>query len=398
MRILVHDYSGHPFQIELSRWLARQGHDTLHLYSAGIPTPQGGVLRRADDPPGFAVEPVGDRTPVAKYDLPRRLRQERGYGRALAARAARFAPEVVLSGNCSPQIQRHLQRYCRRRKLRFVYWLQDLYADAAIRFLGRRSRPLARLAAPLLRGFEAETLRRSAAVVAITEDFRPVLEARGVAPGRIEVIENWAPLAEVPPLARDNAWSAEQDLDGRFVLLYAGTLGLKHNPELLAELARAFRDDPEVRVVVVSQGPGRDHLEGVKSAEDLAGLKLLDWQPYARLPEVLASAEVLLAILEPEAGVFAVPSKVLTSLCTARPILAAIPPENLAARTILAAGGGLCVAPADSAGFVSAARRLRDDAALRARLAAAGRAYAERTFDIERIGPRFLALLEDGRA
>ncbi|MEX2628349.1 MAG: glycosyltransferase family 4 protein [Tistlia sp.] len=394
MRILVHDYSGHPFQLELSRWLAERGHQTLHLYSAGVPTPQGGVLHRAGDAPGFAVEPVGPATPLAKYDLPRRFRQEHAYGRALAERARRFAPEAVLSGNCSPQIQRPLQRYCRRRGARFLYWLQDLYAEAGVRVLARRSHRLAGLAAPLLRRFEAESLRRSDAVIAITADFRPLLEARGVRPERIAVIENWAPLRELAPVDRRNAWSGEQGLDERFVLLYAGTLGVKHNPEMLAALARAFRDDPAVRVVVVSEGLGRDHLEQAKAAEGLAGLELLDWQPYERLPEVLGSADLLLAILEPEAGVFAVPSKVLTSLCTARPILAAIPPENLAARLLLEAGGGLCVAPGNTAGFLAAARRLRRDAPLRAELAAAGRAYAERTFDIERIGPRFLALLE----
>lgn len=394
MRILVHDYSGHPFQLELSRWLARRGHETLHLYSAGIPTPQGGVAPRSDDAAGFAIEAVGPTTPVAKYDLPRRLRQERAYGRALAARAEEFAPDVVLSGNCSPQIQRPLQRYCRRRRLRFIYWLQDLYAEAGVRVLARRSRLLARLAAPLLRRFEAASLGRSDAVVAITPDFRPLLEARGIAPERIAVIENWAPLDEMPPRERRNAWSGEQGLDDRFVLLYAGTLGVKHDPELLAVLARAFRDDPAVCVVVVSQGLGRDHLERTKAAEDLPGLRLLDWQPYARLSEVLASADVLLAILEPEAGIFAVPSKVLTSLCAARPLLASIPPENLAARILRDTGAGLCVTPGDAAGFVAAARRLRGDPALRAAQAAAGRAYAARTFDIERIGPQFLALLE----
>lgn len=394
MRILVHDYSGHPFQLELSRWLARQGHETLHLYSAGISTPRGAVGRAEADAPCLAIESVGAaEQPVDKYDIPRRLRQERAYGRALARRAAAFAPDVVLSGNCSPHIQRILQQACRRQGARFVYWLQDLYADATQRFLARRSALLARLVAPALRAFEARALKRSDAVVAITEDFRAVLIERGVAADKITVIENWAPLAEVTPRDRHNAWSAAQGLDNNFVLLYAGTLGLKHNPDLLAGLARAFADDPATRVVVVSQGLGREFLEMAKQAEGLDNLLLLDWQPFEQLPEVLASADVLLAILEPEAGRFAVPSKVLTSLCTARPILAAIPPENLAARTLEAAGGGLCVAPGDGEGFVAAARRLREDEALRRDLGGAGRAYAERTFDIERIGQRFLSVL-----
>jgi hypothetical protein len=43
MRIAVCDYCGHPFQVQLSRQLARRGHDVLHLHSADFVTPKGAV-------------------------------------------------------------------------------------------------------------------------------------------------------------------------------------------------------------------------------------------------------------------------------------------------------------------------------------------------------------------
>ena len=52
-------------------------------------------------------------------------------------------------------------------------------------------------------------------------------------------------------------------------------------------------------------------------------------------------------------------------------------------------GGGLLVEPDDAGGLVEGARRLLADDELRARLGAAGRAYAERTFDIGTIADRF---------
>ncbi|RYJ01060.1 MAG: glycosyltransferase WbuB, partial [Actinomycetales bacterium] len=30
MKVVVHDFSGHPFQVQLSRELARRGHDVVH--------------------------------------------------------------------------------------------------------------------------------------------------------------------------------------------------------------------------------------------------------------------------------------------------------------------------------------------------------------------------------
>ena len=80
MRIVVHDYSGHPFQVQLSRELARRGHNVLHLHFAGFQTPKAALVRRSDDPPTFAVEAIDLDRPFAKYRLVRRLLQERQLG------------------------------------------------------------------------------------------------------------------------------------------------------------------------------------------------------------------------------------------------------------------------------------------------------------------------------
>ena len=48
---------------------------------------------------------------------------------------------------------------------------------------------------------------------------------------------------------------------------------------------------------------------------------------------------------------------------------------------------------ADGAGFVAAVERLLDDTELRRDMGRAGRAYAEREFDIERLGARFEAII-----
>ncbi|RDD61472.1 glycosyltransferase family 4 protein [Ferruginivarius sediminum] len=393
MRILVHDFPGYAFPFQLSRWLAAQGHEVLHLFSTSIEAPRGRTDARPDDPPTLTIEAVNLGAALSKYDLPRRLLQERGYGRLLARRLDAFAPDAVISGNCSPGVQRALLRAAHRAGARFVYWLHDIYYFALERALASRLPRLGRPAVGVLRRMEMAALRDSDGVVAITEDFRPILARGGVAAERVHVIENWAPLAEATPPAT-RTWREEHGLEGRFLFLYSGTLGLKHNPALLAALARAFRDDPEVAVVVVTQGLGRDWLERAKASEGLRNLVLLDYQPAARVPEVIGAGDVLVAILEPYAGVLSVPSKVLTYLCSGRPILGAVPTSNLAARTVEGAGAGLVVPPEDEAGFAAAARRLRSDDDLRQRLGRAGRAYAEAAFDIDRIGQRMLAVLQ----
>ena len=111
-----------------------------------------------------------------------------------------------------------------------------------------------------------------------------------------------------------------------------------------------------------------------------------------QLANLLATADVLIATIEPEASAFAVPSKVLSYLCAGRPILMASG-YNLAAQIVRQTKAGIIVHPDDSVGFVNAATYLRAHPDECAEMGANGRAYAEQTFDIARITGRFEAVL-----
>jgi len=150
-----------------------------------------------------------------------------------------------------------------------------------------------------------------------------------------------------------------------------------------------FRDAPDVVVVVISQGMGRDYLEQRKKELSLENLRLFDYQPFEAIPDVMGSADVLLSIIEREAGAFSVPSKVLTYLCACRPLLLSVPRDNLAARIVSKNQAGLVVDPADTDGFLRAAGELIHNAEYAATLAKQARQYAMATFDIDRITDKF---------
>lgn len=397
-RIVVHDYAGHPFAMQLSRWLARRGHAVLHLYSEDVEAPRGRLERLADDPPGLTIEGLSSGRPLAKYRLVRRWFQELDYGTRLGRRAVAFGPDVVLSTNAPPAVQSRLLAATRRAGVPLLCWVQDIFSLGAAEILKSRPRLLRWAAVRFLERIEFATLRDASGLIVISDDFLPLLAGKGVRHPHSTVIENWAPHADLAVGPKDNPWSRAHGLTGRFVFLYAGTIGLKHNPVHLVNLARAFRDDPAVRVVVISQGLGRRHLEAAKAAEDLGNLILMDYQPFERLADVLSTADVSLLLLEGYAGALSVPSKVYSYFCAGRPILAAIPAANLACRIIERENAGLCVGAEDEVGFIAAARRLRADPALRAALVASQHAYAARAFDIDRIGGRFLALIEGVQA
>ncbi len=390
MRILVHDYGGYAFAVQLSRALAQRGHRVCHAYCASLQTTPRGVLTPyADDTPNLEIKSLELAEPLEKYAFFKRWKQEREHGRLIAREVERFGPDVVLSANAPLDAQRHLLRTCRGRGVRFVFWLQDLIGMATHRLLRKKIPVVGEVVGRYYRGLERRLLRHSDAVVAITEDFRPILRAYGVDETGIRVIENWAPLDEAPARPRANTWAEAHNLADKTCLLYSGTMGMKHNPDLVLQLALHFQDRDDVRVVVVSQGLGADWLTEKKAEHGLDNLIVLGFQPFEALPDVLASADVLMAVLEPQAGAFSVPSKVLTYLCAERPVLLAVPPENLAARIVARIEAGRIVPPTDPAAFVDAAAVLLANPEQRHAMGRNARAYAEKTFDIGTITDSF---------
>lgn len=337
----------------------------------------------------FVPVPMSPHYRANKYSFLKRIRYERDYGIELGKLLKRLQPDIVLSGQTPSDPQRIMIQSAIKNGIPVVTWVQDFYS-LAVDKLARKKLPLiGALAGSWYRYLDAQCFRTSASIVAITEDFIPMLEELGVGSEKVAIIPNWAPLDELPLRDRRNVWSGRHGLDDKIVILYSGTLAMKHNPDLVRQLAVRFRDDPEVRIVVISEGPGADYLARVKESEGLSNLVLLPFQPFQDMPEILASADMLVAILESEAGVFSVPSKVLTYLAAGRPILGAMPKNNLATRIIQNSESGMCVDPEDTSGFIAAAVELRGDCKLRESLGRNGRSYAEAEFDIDRIADRF---------
>jgi colanic acid biosynthesis glycosyl transferase WcaI len=393
MRLVVHDYSGHPGQVHLSRELARRGHRVQHQFCASYTTGRGATERRAGDPASFSVRAIELPNQFARYSPFVRVWQELQYGRQASCAVVAGRPDAAALSNIPLLSLLIVTSVLRIRRIPYVFWQQDIYSHAIGVVARNRLGHIGALIGWVADRCERRVARGAAAVVAISETFVDQLDDWGVRGSLVHVIPNWAAIDEMPLRERDNNWAKTRELDGNSVLMYAGTLGLKHDPSAIASLVDAV--PPGTRVVVVSQGLGREWLE--RNTEDQSVLTLLDYQPYELLPEMLASADVLLVLLEQDASRYSVPSKVLNYLCAGRPILGLLPADNAVAQTIEAAGAGLVVPPGDRDAAAAALNRLLSDPAERATMGAAARTYAERTFDVVGVGDRFESVFDHVR-
>jgi len=314
-------------------------------------------------------------------------------GALVAERAQSFHPDVVVGCNMPLDAQRRLRQRCKSLGIPFVFWLQDVYSRAIAHYLTERLGIVGSAIGRYYTHLEASLLRSSDMVVAISEKFREPLERWSVDASKVCVIPNWAPLSEIYPVEKDNAWARQHALNDKLVALYTGTLGLKHDPALLLELTQAGRADG-LHVVIVSEGAGVDWLAREKEALALDNLTLLPFQPMELYPQVLGAGDILLAMVGAEAAEFSVPSKILSYLAAGKPIVASITASNDAATTIIGAGAGSVVAPGDSAAFARAVLTLAKDREMRRTCEHNARRFAESHFDIGAIADRFEDLFQ----
>ena len=106
MRIALHDYAGHPFQVQLSRELARRDHEVLHLHCSSLRTGKGALAKAPDDPPSLSFGAVSLKEEFERYSPWRRVLQEHQYAARLLSSLEKFRPELVMSANTPLFVQR----------------------------------------------------------------------------------------------------------------------------------------------------------------------------------------------------------------------------------------------------------------------------------------------------
>ncbi len=390
VNILIHDWCGHPFTFDLSKELASRGFHVHHVYTLASAGPKAAIANHTDRPVVHHVE----FEPIQKSKFVKRWFQDRRYGEKVARIVRNIKPDIVISANTPLETQRKIMNACRKENIPFVFWQQDIISIAARTILSKKNRALGALVGGYFHRLEKRMLQQSHRIIVIAEEFKNIIAEWGVETKKIDVVPNWAPIADIPVLDKKNSFAEKYDLSDKFVVLYAGTMGMKHNPHIISRLAAYFDDDERMRFVVATDGVGWQTLHEEQQKQGLDNLLLLPLQPFEIFPQVLASADILLVLLEKDAGIFSVPSKVWSGYCAARPTVLAAPKSNLAARLTERIGAGVVVSPDDFSSVASAISDLAQNPQKRRTMGENARRYAEEHFPVHKAAAQFQGVVE----
>ncbi len=274
-------------------------------------------------------------------------------------------------------------RAAKRRGLRLVNWLQDLYPEIAVKlgvpfFHGPLGRGLLELRDSSLRGM-AEILRK-----------------RGISPERIRVIPNWCDDEEIRPIASlDNPLRREWGLVDRFVVGYSGNLGRGHEFATVLAAAERLRGDRTLCFLFI--GGGNKFAELAVSVRERRLDHLFHFLPYQErkvLKLSLGVPDVHLISLRPELEGLIVPSKLYGIAAAGRPIIAIAARDGEVARLVRRHDCGIVVEPGEGELLADTLRRLRADPDRIAEMGRRARAMLDRYFTRRHAFARWQSLLE----
>jgi colanic acid biosynthesis glycosyl transferase WcaI len=146
-------------------------------------------------------------------------------------------------------------------------------------------------------------------------------------------------------MSRNNPWRREMGIPTeKFIVLYAGTIGLVSGAEVITEVAASLASYRDILFLMVGDGYAKQQVQTEAQERGLDNIKFLPFQPRERLSELQATADISLA---PVRGRTSVPSKVLGYMAAARPIIAAVDEDCDTAEMIRKAKCGVVGTPGD---------------------------------------------------
>jgi colanic acid biosynthesis glycosyl transferase WcaI len=254
-----------------------------------------------------------------------------------------------------------------------VYSIYDVYPDVGIKLGIFRNK----LVVSMVTRLERFCIDHSAIVQILSDSFRPGLKALGVPDSKMVSVALWVDTDLIKPLAQDNSFSQEYGLTNRFVVLYAGNIGLSQGLEHVLTTAELLVDQKDVCFVFVGDGAGYELLQSQTKQRNLSNVQFIPFQPRQRLPEVLACASVSLVVLRRGFCSDSIPSKTFSILASGRPLIACVDDTSEIWKLVKQAEAGMCVQPEDPAQLAAAILSLRQDQSLCERLGRNGRIWVE---------------------
>jgi len=235
-------------------------------------------------------------------------------------------------------------------------------------------------------------------ILLISPVFRRLYEGdRGISPGKLSIVPNWGN-DEVVDAGSSSDLRFREKLsipEDAFVAVYAGNVGVAASVETVVQAGEKLQDKMQIYVVIAGEGSQlgacREHI----ASRHLDRVIIHSPWKTEETQAVLRMADVLLLPTKATQSLISVPSKLISYLMAARPVIAAVLPESDTGDAIVTSGAGWVIAPESAdqmADAIAAASEHSKESLIR--IGYAGQRYAREHLSRSANLPRVVRTLE----
>ena len=204
--------------------------------------------------------------------------------------------------------------------------------------------------------------RKAGQIVVVTKTIQEALADEGIAQGKINLITNGVDqeIFHTDPVESGREVYRALGCEGKFIVVYAGVIGIIHGPQVIGEAARILKDYCDIAFVVIGDGVRKAQLVQMKSEYKLKNLHFIGAiQPSEVLPYLNGADLGLSTLQDRHFSEGTIPVKMFSYMASKLPVVFAGRGEG--AEIIREYGAGVCVEPENPEALAAVIVELKKD-------------------------------------
>ena len=308
--------------------------------------------------------------------------------------------DLIYAGSTPPTqgflcslVKKRLSKICGR-NIPFIYNLQDVFPDSLVTTgMGSKNGLSYRIGNKMM----DFTYKNADCIIAISDNIRATLLSRGVPEEKIKLIHNWIDTHRVKHIPRESNKIIEKyalELN-QFYVIYAGNIGKAQDVETIVNAADFLKDEKGITFLVFGDGADKDSIQEMIQKKGLTNIRLLPLQSSELISDVYSLGDLCVVACKKGNGRTAFPSKSMTIMATATPILTSFNEDSELVKYVKQYEVGVYSEPGNAEMMADVIRNVLKDREQLRKQGENGRVLAENLFSKDNCLTKYIGTFEE---
>ncbi len=262
-------------------------------------------------------------------------------------------------------------------KIPWIFDIRDIWPDVAVEAKMLKKNGIVHKLSKKL----ADYLYKQASYITPVTESKLIKIRKDVVPNdKISVVHNGVDF-DIINNAKQKDWCIDLGIENKFILTYAGLIGIAQGVNVIIETAIRLKDVDDIHFLIVGEGVEKQILQDRVRKLELKNITFLPNQAKELIPSLLISSDIAIIPLVSDKLADAVPSKLLEAWACKLPVILVAGGE--AADIVIKVQGGIVVSPNNVDGIKTAITKLKNSHESRDNFAKNGYEYVSRNFGRE---------------